>query len=278
MENRSRLTCQYRKYDGELCKRNVSEGEDKCWQHASSWRHKWKSLTRNQTIAFMGLVVSVLIGIGGLVATAWSVVHPAPTKEEIAKEVVRNLPPPKRKAEKEPQGNLSTEAKPTIEGHRHPESPESTPNSLERPNIYVGSDIIVEVGPSPEPNFAFETRFILTNRNSKEILDARYICATQKVDMNAKLPGLIVKLAPAPRLSTGPIGTVPSEDKHSIYCDYVADLWANDLERPELNLWIYYKYNEKDMKRGFKFLAIPSQDGKHTFIWLPRGAAEEIQP
>jgi hypothetical protein len=224
------------------------------------------------------LFVTLVGGPLGLYFGFASWLHSPPTKEEIAKEVVRNLPPPKREVEKEPQENLSTGAKPKIEVHKHPESPESTPNSSEGPSIHVGSDIIVEVGPSPEPNFAFETRFILTNHNPKEILDARYICATQTVDMSAKLPGLIVKLAPAPRLSTGPIGTLPPEDKHSVYCDYVADLWANELERPELNLWIYYKYNEKDMKRGFKFLAIPSQDGKHNFIWLPRGAAEEIQP
>lgn len=96
--------------------------------------------------------------------------------------------------------------------------------------------------------------------------------------MNSKLPGLRVKLAPAPSVTMGPIGDLPAGDSHSIYCDFAANPWANDLERPELNLWIYYQYNGKEMKRGFKFLAIPTQDNKHNFIWLQRGEAEEIQP
>jgi hypothetical protein len=60
-------TCQFKRENGELCKRNVSPGEGRCWQHARSWRHKFKSLTRNQTAVFMvgllGLILTLVIGV-----------------------------------------------------------------------------------------------------------------------------------------------------------------------------------------------------------------------
>jgi hypothetical protein len=63
-------TCQFKKVGGELCKRAVRPPEKKCWQHASSFRHRWKSLTQNQSVAFMlgvlGLVLTVVFGIAGL--------------------------------------------------------------------------------------------------------------------------------------------------------------------------------------------------------------------
>jgi hypothetical protein len=63
-------TCQFKRENGELCKRNVSLGEGRCWQHARSWRHKFKSLTRNQTAAFIvgivGLILALLIGVPSL--------------------------------------------------------------------------------------------------------------------------------------------------------------------------------------------------------------------
>jgi hypothetical protein len=139
-----------------------------------------------------------------------------------------------------------------------------------------GAHITVEIGPSPEPNYAYETRFILKNLNPSEITDGYYSCETQKVDKNAKLPGLSSKIAPAPSIAFGTIENLLSGDSHSIYCDFTADLWANELERPELNLWIFYNYRKQHMKRGFKFLAIPTQDGKHNFVWLPRGQANEM--
>jgi hypothetical protein len=55
-------TCQFKKENGEFCKRSVATGEGMCWQHAKSVRHKLKSLTRNQTIAFVGLLLSLMIG------------------------------------------------------------------------------------------------------------------------------------------------------------------------------------------------------------------------
>jgi hypothetical protein len=61
-----KATCKFRKDDGELCRRNVATGEDKCWQHASSFRHRLKSLTGNQTLAFLGMLLGLAIGALGL--------------------------------------------------------------------------------------------------------------------------------------------------------------------------------------------------------------------
>ncbi len=140
-----------------------------------------------------------------------------------------------------------------------------------------GTHIGVVVGKSPESNYAYEMRFFLTNHNSDEIMGAYYICQTQKIDKNAKLLGLRFKLAPSPSSTTGAIGNLSSEDSFSIYCDFTADLWANELERPELNIFVFYRYKGKEMQRGFKFLAIPSVDHKGTFDWLPRGEADKLE-
>jgi len=69
-----RPTCQYKKSNGELCRRTVETGEGLCWQHAKSWRHRWKSLTRNQSILFITSVLGVVLTGMGLV---WSLEHPA---------------------------------------------------------------------------------------------------------------------------------------------------------------------------------------------------------
>jgi hypothetical protein len=135
MEPSTRATCQYRKEDRQLCKRSVSQGEDYCWQHAYSLRSKWKSLTRNQTVIFLATLATLL----GLPITIISFLHPAPSKEEIAHEVVRNLPPPpvKREVEKEPQENLKTEDKLKVEVHRKPKQSEKHSDSPEKPDIHL---------------------------------------------------------------------------------------------------------------------------------------------
>lgn len=41
-----------------------------CWQHAKTWRHKWRSLTRNQSILFILTVFGVLLAAAGLILPA----------------------------------------------------------------------------------------------------------------------------------------------------------------------------------------------------------------
>jgi hypothetical protein len=59
-------TCQFKKENGEFCKRSVTSGEGRCWQHARSWRHKWRSLTRNQTVVFSLTVLAIVLGVPSL--------------------------------------------------------------------------------------------------------------------------------------------------------------------------------------------------------------------
>jgi hypothetical protein len=60
-----RSTCKHVKPDGERCKHFVREGEGLCWQHAKSWRNKYRSLTKNQTLIF-GIAVASLVFTFGL--------------------------------------------------------------------------------------------------------------------------------------------------------------------------------------------------------------------
>jgi hypothetical protein len=46
-------TCHFVKANGERCKRSTSAGESLCWQHARGLTHRWKSLTKNQTVLFL---------------------------------------------------------------------------------------------------------------------------------------------------------------------------------------------------------------------------------
>jgi hypothetical protein len=59
-------TCRAKKSDGSRCSRAVAEGEGFCWQHARSWRNKWESLTRNQSLLFILTVLGVILGLVGL--------------------------------------------------------------------------------------------------------------------------------------------------------------------------------------------------------------------
>src|SRR5258706_7675524 len=102
-------TCQFIKGNGERCKRNVAVGEDKCWQHAHGWKHKLRSLTKNQTILFL----LALLGIPGLWLSYDSWNHGrshSMTETSIAKEVVKELPqlPRQHDVEKEIPEKLKT--------------------------------------------------------------------------------------------------------------------------------------------------------------------------
>jgi hypothetical protein len=71
-------TCRHIKANGEFCKRSVTEGEAKCWQHASSWQHGLKSLTGNQALLFALGLLSVVLGIPSpyFSVVSWRDAHP----------------------------------------------------------------------------------------------------------------------------------------------------------------------------------------------------------
>ena len=59
----TKWTCTFKKDNGELCKRSVSAGEGRCWQHATSLRHRFGSLTRNQTLLFLLALLGLIVGV-----------------------------------------------------------------------------------------------------------------------------------------------------------------------------------------------------------------------
>ena len=44
---------------------NRKRSETMCWQHATTLRHKWKSLTENQTVIFIVGVLALVLGVPG---------------------------------------------------------------------------------------------------------------------------------------------------------------------------------------------------------------------
>jgi hypothetical protein len=65
-------TCQFVKSNNEGCKHAVAVGQKFCWQHSHGVWARWRSLTRNQTAAFLIGVTGLVIGIWGL----WVAIHP----------------------------------------------------------------------------------------------------------------------------------------------------------------------------------------------------------
>ncbi len=65
----AKSTCQFKKDNGEFCRRTLNRPETMCWQHATTLPHKWKSLTKNQTVIFiatmLGLAVALVVGVPG---------------------------------------------------------------------------------------------------------------------------------------------------------------------------------------------------------------------
>jgi hypothetical protein len=83
-------TCRFVKDNGEFCKRTVSWGEGRCWQHARSCKHRIKSLTRSQTVVFIIAIASLLTGLViGIPSLYFSYVGSRNVKPSMAK-----TPPP----------------------------------------------------------------------------------------------------------------------------------------------------------------------------------------
>lgn len=139
-------TCQHRRSNGDFCKRSVHEGEALCWQHAVNWSHRWKALTRNQAVGFFGLLLGLLATIG----FGWAGVHYSPTKEDIAKEVVKELPLPPRQhdVEKPIAETLKTEDTVTSKKKKAKGPTEAAPavNNLPSGSITQGPGSITQLG------------------------------------------------------------------------------------------------------------------------------------
>jgi hypothetical protein len=58
--------CNYRRPNGEWCKRKVSSGEPRCWQHASGRWHRCKLFMKNPSVMFVLTVIGILVAVFGL--------------------------------------------------------------------------------------------------------------------------------------------------------------------------------------------------------------------
>jgi len=76
--NTANVTCQFLKNDGSFCKRSVAQSEAKCWQHARTWKRRWGSLTKNQTLGFVLTLLALIIGVPSLwfAYDSWRSTHP----------------------------------------------------------------------------------------------------------------------------------------------------------------------------------------------------------
>jgi hypothetical protein len=132
----------------------------------------------------------------------------------------------------------------------------------------------VDVGQSLEPSLAFETRFILTNSTSEELTDAGYTCLI----LNESTEPL--KLNHAEKIVQNSVVYSPLEDlsknlKRSLYCDFSAEPFANQLEAPILQIWVNYKVKGQERNDGFQFFAKRKPTDK-TYVWFPAGNGHPI--
>jgi len=139
-----------------------------------------------------------------------------------------------------------------------------------------GQNITTEIGPSVDPKYAFETRFILTNHNPLSITSAGYMCVIQ----NADYRGVMVLDKPVNMnlAASGPIEDLPSGLSRSLYCDFVGPGFIVDrMDMPVVQIWVVYKYKNNNESKGFQFFAKRRFEDK-TFVWLPGGAGKELGP
>lgn len=130
--------------------------------------------------------------------------------------------------------------------------------------------LTLEIGPSTDSRYAFETRFILTNSKPLPISKGAYICQLPKQENGLLHLNKPIAIYPA---AAGPIADLPPGKSYSLYCDFTAaGFMVDSLDRIPVQIWISYTYNQHEQSEGFQFLALRKPEDK-TFVWLPRGAA-----
>jgi hypothetical protein len=148
-------------------------------------------------------------------------------------------------------------------------TPVSQQESPERRN-----NISIDIGPSLDPKYAFETRFVLTNHNPLPMTNALYLCEIQNADhsmLNLAKPVTINFVA------SGPIEDLPTGMSRSLYCDFSAAPGVDSMDMPIVQIWVFYKCHNTEENKGFQFFAKRKFEDK-TFVWLPGGAGKELGP
>jgi hypothetical protein len=133
------------------------------------------------------------------------------------------------------------------------------------------SQITIEIGNTLNSKKAFQTRFLLTNRNAYHIHDVTYICEAWDG-----------KTGPGPLIAdvdTTVIPDLPAGQSRSLYCEFAPISISSSVENsetPVLQIWIYYFRGKEKDNSGFRFFAKRSEDG--TYTWFPAGPAEIPKP
>ncbi len=133
--------------------------------------------------------------------------------------------------------------------------------------------IKINIGPSLDPKYAFETRFILTNNTTGRLTKARYEC----VILNENTDSL--KLDHPTAITTvrvAPIENLPKGFERSLYCDFASDPIANQLNAPIVQIWVSYTVNSHEESMGFRFFAKRKPEDQ-TFVWLPGGESAPVE-
>lgn len=63
----SKTTCQFIRKNRKRCRRQTENAEPLCWDHARTLRHRWRSLTRNQSLAFTLIILSLVAAFAAVV-------------------------------------------------------------------------------------------------------------------------------------------------------------------------------------------------------------------
>jgi len=124
----------------------------------------------------------------------------------------------------------------------------------------------LEVGNSVNPTYAFETRFILTNRGNQTLTNGSYLCQLEATDLNLHLDKP-TNIYPA---TMGQIEDLPAGRSRSLYCDF--SLAESLMKKPDpmpMTILVSYTYRGKEGKTAFKFFAKRKQDG--SYVWFPGG-------
>ena len=142
------------------------------------------------------------------------------------------------------------------------------------PTSEGAKQLTLEIGQSTDLHYAFETRFILTNRNPQLMSKILYTCEIQNLGENHFMhlnKPVNINLA-----ATGPIEDLPSGKQYSLYCDFTnAGLFIDNMDNIPVHIWIDYTYKGRQQRERFQFMALRKPEDK-TYIWLPRGAGHEL--
>jgi len=161
--------------------------------------------------------------------------------------------------------------------HKGPESTALQAPKMSPEAVMEGKNITIDIGPSLNPKYAFETRFILTNHNSLPITIASYLCEIQNVDVN-KVMKIARPITMYFDVIVPTIEDLPSGQSRSLYCDFaMVELFVAQMDPLVVHIWVSYTYNNSGEEEGFRFFAKHKfEDG--TYVWFPGGAIEVLKP